>query len=675
MAFDLLERRREKFVLWIPGYVATAASKSPQLVLGTLDLGPPITFNQVFKGPLLSFDKPDVWELDPNTIQPPLADGVYQYWFEIQDSSPEGLGTFQVTDPLAHTVDFRTTSGRDDHDQPASVIKFRDGKLWTCDIDGSEPSPVAVQPQDSMPDNNYLVIYGMGRSSTLEHADFSELPTSWSKLQKVGDVEVDIGTFTDVLALFDVATAGDRFKDIPVISNEAIAAELGINALELLPAADAKPKGEWGYATAHYFSPDYDLGTSSELAKLVENIHTKNIRFFTDVVMAFGHDPYVYIAFDQFHISPPDEKTNPDSWQSHRQTELRDGYGGRSWRYIKDTETYDPKSGNTQIVHPSWAFHQAHLNRWMSSFGVGGLRLDSVNNIANYDFIKAYKEYAWSLYRSRYAAPSDAKFLVIGEELNDPIDMISSGTLNALWNEAWQSRLRATILGNSKNDNFDWTVRKMVNCLLDSDHPFTDGAQAINYITSHDTQGYGTEKERLYNFLSDSGVTDMERRAKFANALLLTSVGIPMIFAGEEFLDQMDRPIGQKQIDPVNYARKAEDWRTRIFNYIANLVNFRKTCPALGYDDTEFFHWDFSNGRKIMAWKRGASGHDPVVVVANFSDVDTGGEGEEYVIQGWPDGTPGKWREITQKRDVPDNWVGREPLMHWEVKVYTCWSG
>ncbi len=83
-----------------------------------------------------------------------------------------------------------------------------------------------------------------------------------------------------------------------------------------------------------------------------------------------------------------------------------------------------------------------------------------------------------------------------------------------------------------------------------------------------------------------------------------------MIFAGEEFLDQMDGPIGQKQVDPVNYERKSQDWRTRVFNYVANLVKLRTTCPALADDETEFIHWDFSNGRRIMAWTRGKDKND-----------------------------------------------------------------
>lgn len=554
------------------------------------------------------------------------------------------------------------TANRNEDVQPASVIKFRDGKLWSCDLDGKEPSKVAVPAQNVMPDNNHLVIY--------------ELPVSWAKGKQTGNGSIDVGTFPDVLALFDVNTSGDHFTDVPGVAQTAILAELGINTLELLPVADAKFKGEWGYGTANYFAPDYDLGTTSQLVNLVEHIHGANIRLFLDIVMAFGHDPYGAIALNQFHIDCPAETDNPDAYQSHT-NDLRDGYGGRSWRYIKSIETYDPKTGEVGEVHPSWSFHQAHLHRWMSDFGVSGYRLDSVNNVASYDFMKSFTEDAWNLYKSRYNSsadpPSANKFLVIGEELSDPLDLIQSGTLNALWNESFQSRVRAAITNNlgTENytgDNFELTVRKMIDCTLDEKHPFTDGSQVINYVTSHDTEG--PRKERLFNFLDNSGVADKEPRAKLAFVSLLTAVGIPMIFAGEEFLDQMDQTIasGKKQIDPVNYERKFDPWRTNLFNYVATLVKFRTQCPALGDNDTKFIHVD----GKIMAWVRGKEGHASVVVVANFSDQPT--NGTEYVVHNFPETDRGDWREVTQDRAVTKEWVGREPLMPWEAKVYTYWK-
>ena len=596
--------------------------------------------------------------------EPALKDGtMYHYWFEIQDTSPTNYGAYQVTDPIAYTVDYRVTKSRDDKVQPASVIKFQDNRLWPCDIDGKEPGQVTVPAQNDIPDNNHIVIY--------------ELPVSWSKHSTdVPDVQTDIGTFTDVLALFDKNAPGSNFSGVSSVSHEAIVSDLGINVLELLPAADAKSQGEWGYATADYFAPDYDLGTASELVTLANFIHGKKIRLFTDVVMAFGHDPYIYISWQHFHIDPASEPNNPDSYQSHGEG-VRDGFGGRPWRYAQNPSmpiltTYNPQTGISEPnTHPAWLFHRAHLHRWMMDFGVSGLRLDSINNVANYDFLKFYKDYAWQLYQARYDSAASSKFIVIGEELSDPLDLITSGTLNALWNEPFQGRLRAVLLGQSQfGDDFEWTVRKMANCTLDTAHPFTDGSQAVNYITSHDDDGY--RKQRLYNFLNDNGIYDVERRAKLAFACFLTAVGIPMIFAGEEFCDQMDRPLSDKQVDPVNYERKSDDWRTRVFNYVATLIDLRKGCPALGVNDTNFIHVDNTRDGKVMAWSRGGAGQAPVIVVANFSDEDT--PGAEYYVENWPERERGDWTEITQGRSVPQEWVGREPLMNWEAKVYTYWK-
>jgi pullulanase len=80
-------------------------------------------------------------------------------------------------------------------------------------------------------------------------------------------------------------------------------------------------------------------------------------------------------------------------------------------------------------------------------------------------------------------------------------------------------------------------------------------------------------------------------------------------------------------------------------------------------------------GKRVLAWKRGRPGvDDPVVVVANFSDFETArpfDPASEYRVANWPATPAGRrWREITQDRDVPPEWVGREPIFPWEAKVY-----
>lgn len=146
-----------------------------------------------------------------------------------------------------------------------------------------------------------------------------------------------------------------------------------------------------------------------------------------------------------------------------------------------------------------------------------------------------------------------------------------------------------------------------------------------------------------------------------------------MFLAGEEFADEHDRTTTHpdKQKDPVNFDRLNDFWRARLSSYVSRLVKLRTRSPALGVNDTEFLHVDFTADRRVLVWRRGARGAaEQVVVVANFSDW---GQplGSEYLVPNWPATPAGRqWREVTQDRVVPPDWVGRESIMPWEAKVY-----
>ena len=234
--------------------------------------------------------------------------------------------------------------------------------------------------------------------------------------------------------------------------------------------------------------------------------------------------------------------------------------------------------------------------------------------------------------------------------------------------------VRYAILGRSDNEepNFERSIHKMIDCRLLG---FADGAQAVNYVGSHDVEGISNE--RLFNFLQNNGIVFTEERIKLAFACLLTAVGVPMIFAGDEFADAHDLSVGHppKQRDAVNYERLEEPFRRRVFDYVARLVKFRTSEEALSVNDTDFIHVDFGEGKRVVVWRRGRPGSaSQVVVVANFSDFVTANAdspGAEYRVSNWPATPPGKkWREITQARDVPAEWVGREPIFAWEAKIY-----
>ncbi|GAB1312364.1 hypothetical protein MFIFM68171_02574 [Madurella fahalii] len=331
-------------------------------------------------------------------------------------------------------------------DQPPAVIKIRSGRLIARDVDGSDPRRPTIRPK-RLEANRRLVIY--------------ELPTSWLKAgSNARGVDIDVGTFADVQALLKPASLEAAPLPVPVIRGKAILAELGINALELLLAADARIKGGWA-----------------------------------------TQPPTISLLISITGLHQP----------------------------------YDPESDKTKMVHPSCAFHKSHLARWMTDFAVGGLRIDGVNNIANWDFVRAYRDRAWELYNDRCpnSTADPSKFPVVGEELGIPIDIVRGGHRDVLWNEPWQQRLRVVLVGEgARGDNFEWTLRKVANCLLDrfdGGRGFEHEPQAVNYVTLHDIEAYGNEKKRSYNFCKNKGILDIEKRAKLTFVMLLTSVGIPMI--------------------------------------------------------------------------------------------------------------------------------------------------
>jgi glycosidase len=389
------------------------------------------------------------------------------------------------------------------------------------------------------------------------------------------------------------------------------------------------------------------------------------------------------VATDDFFILDPAtaDPSDPDRYDSRGG--LRNGFGSSLFRYETYTEGYDPVTGEQRRLSAASALLRSALVRWMHDFAVDGVRMDSIENVFSWDFVGAYRDLARSLFLERCGArPGDAeaeaRFLVVGEELTEPLALVTQHRLDGLWHEGFKRYVRAAVLGQDVDGlGFVETVRRMIDCRACG---YADLAQAVIYLTSHDVEGF--RNERLYDFLRANGVTDCEKRIKLAFACLLTAVGIPQILAGDEFADQHDlfdasghvSEAGGKQVDPVNYSRLDDDWRSRVKDHVGRLVHLRTSAEALAVNDVEVLHVDL-DGKRVVVWRRGRVGSgQQVVVVANFSDYTTPpGPFAEYVVPSWPPTPPGRrWREVTQARDVPPEWVGREPIFSWEAKVYAA---
>jgi pullulanase len=693
LAADLLQLRQTNFALWNP----SGGANPPVLVIGVFQAGNPNTLANARNILLLASGKPGLWTIAAANCN--LADGIYHYWFSVANTAPKlPAQPILCSDPFSTAVDWRLLpanlpAGFDlENDlQPASVVQWQNGQLRAIDPLGETPSFPNDPTPDNLPPNNQLVIY--------------ELPTAWSPSSRPGEQSRAVGTFKDVLALVDENSTGANFAGLAVLAaGQSYLSDLGVNALELLPPADSYFKRTWCYDTSHFLAPDWELGSpdgqiastaNSDLATLVQSCHNHGIRFFIDAVMAFGrNEAYQWIDFDDFYIADPSQTPNdPDalgSMGSDGSQPLRDGFGSTLFRYTRPlaNPSYDPISGTTSTVAPARALMYSYITRWMRDFRVDGVRMDSIQNVANWDFVGDFKDRARALFAERWAAAglggsADARFLVVGEELSMPMTLLTQGRLDGLWNDGFRARVRAAILGqNNDSENFEYTVRNAIDC---RNVGFSDLTQAVNYVTSHDVEGY--RRERLYTMLSKAGFNgqDLQSRVQLAFVCLLTANGVPMILAGEEFADQNQlfdsngnvTDASGKEIDPVHFALlDGDSMRQALLTYVSRLVGFRTTQPALSVNDTSFIQVDFNDNKRVLVWQRGMAGQDPVVVVANFSDYATPNgltdPNAQYVVNNWPPTPAGRsWREVTQARPVIPAQVGQEPVFPWEAKVYT----
>lgn len=692
--------RKTSFALWVPG----AVIHNVNLILAIINAGSPITV-QHLPPYNLSQTALGLWTLPANAtvIQP---NKLYHYWYDVTVNQGGSPRTVRITDPFATTVDWRIlakpadpNANSDDY-YPAGTFVWDGKEIVVADVlspdSNNEPTTLGSEPYPigKLPENDQLVIY--------------ELPTAWMREAKVGSRDAALGSFCDVNALLDKETGGANLPELPILApGTSYFTELGINAIELLPPADSIYPRQWGYGTSNFNAPDFDLGfpqtysnpaPNRDLAKLVKEAHASGIRVIADVVMGFGKSTsYRSIAFDSFFINPQTASdTAPDVYDKYNSRgikELRNGYGADSFRYAKKIRSYDPLSGEEKDIYPSRAFLLACQERWMTDFHLDGFRLDSVENVANWDFVEEFKEAGHAIHAARYPGTSTAaarkSFLCVGEELTEPVGLIAkdpdgSSRLDGLWNEHFKPLVRAVILGKGKDDNLEWTIRKAIDPRISG--KYTTLTETVLYLTSHDVEGTGNE--RLYNYLQSQGLPtqDILRRSKLAFTMLLTAIGIPMILAGDEFGDEHDlwatNPFdwrdnrkavtheGGKQVDPVNFSRLRGDgnaWRRELKDHVARLIKLRTSHPSLRTDDVHFW-FDNYEGKNVMSWVRGKpETGKAVVVVANFSGYQS--RGQEYVVQNWPRVPAGtKWREATQDRDAPD--AGREPVFGWEAKVF-----
>ncbi|WP_013322537.1 alpha-amylase family glycosyl hydrolase [Gloeothece verrucosa] len=414
--------------------------------------------------------------------------------------------------------------------------------------------------------------------------------------------------FNEQLVIYEMhitAFGGDQYAQ--VIEKLDYLSDLGINAIELMPVTEYPGRKNWGYQARYFFAAESSYGTTEDLKQLIDECHARGIRVILDMMLNHSEE------------SCPLRQIDHDYWYYH---EARDpkNYWGPEFNY----EHYDENLG----IKPAWQFSGDVVRFWIQEYHIDGIRYDAARQLANYDFMH------WIVEEAKKAAGSKP-FYNIAEHIPDtPTITNIDGPMDGCWHEAFYHLVIAQLCGASFNLE---ELKKAIDCKIQG---YMGVTNVVNYLGNHD-------QERLMVGLANHNLFDKAafKRAKLGAVLLMTALGIPQIWMGEEFGNCERKETNQ--LPNIDWTLLNNEPNRSLFEYYRGLIELRKNNSVFYGTNIEFFHENPDH--QVFAYSRWNEQGNRVVVVVNFSDNYLGG----YTVPNFP--SDGTWHEWTMNWDVEVN--------------------
>ncbi len=497
--------------------------------------------------------------------------------------------------------------------------------LWTGACSSDPDAPVPVGPCPGNPDV-------VDRVSQYEARPF--------------DGEKRAGVFYQIYVRSFADSNGDGIGDLNGVTAKLdYLDDLGVAGIWLLPIYTCD--SEHGYDVIDYKAVNPDYGTLTDLENLVAEAHKRRIRVILDFV------PNHTSHYCPWFLEACKSETNPyRSFYHFSQTEtpgwiaVPSGTTGWFYQGVFDRSMPDLNYGPAASCEQSGAFRALTdaAEFWIDK-GVDGFRLDAVKHIYDSEISAENPTWLGKFYtdvNAYFQGKSQLGFedvYMVGEcwLATDQMAEYYKG-LPALFDfTAWQDRLLYAI----QNDHAKWFPKDMIAEREVFAAKRADFIQATK-LSNHD-------ENRARTAVGGSHSVSLER-CKIAAAVLLTSVGSPYVYYGEElgfFGDKSDKGGDRNVREPMLWKPKAEDaerptWITSqlntdlgvgsvavqaenvasLYNVYRKFLRLRNTYPALAGGTIELPEWfddEESRDKHIMAFYR-IAGSEKLLVVHNVSN-------------------------------------------------------
>jgi len=560
----------------------------------------------------------------------------------LQPASVPGMGaiihdagvSFRVWAPHAERV--AVAGDFNDWSKTANVLASEGNGFWSTDVPGAKPGQqyryLLINGEDElwrMDPYARAVTNSIGNSIIFDPSfDWSDGDFKMPPWHELVVYEMHVGTF-------NVEEQGRPGTFDSAIAKLDYLAGLGINAIEVMPPTEFPGGYSWGYNPAHPFAVEEEYGGPLGLKRFVDEAHKRGIAVLLDVVYN--------------HVGPSDNVL----WRFDGWTENDGGgiYFYNDWRAETPWGDTRPDYGRPEVRQ----YFRDNALMWLEEYHCDGLRFDAtayVRHVHGHDTgvnPGADLPDGWSLMRwinEEIQARQPWKF-TIAEDLRGNEWMTKDiGAGGAGFSSQWDSRfvhtVRGAIVGMADEHRDMYAVKAAIESKIGD-----DAFARIIFTESHDEDANGSARVPEEISPGDAQSWYPKKRSTLGAALVMTSPGVPMIFQGQEMLE--DRWFHEQ--DPLDWSHFDE--HRGIIQMYTDMFKLRRnwhdnTAGLTGHHVQVHHANNVDNVVAVHRWKEGGPG-DSVIVVLSFSNASRG----LYTI-GFPAG--GLW-----KVRFNSDWQGYDP--------------
>jgi maltooligosyltrehalose trehalohydrolase len=471
---------------------------------------------------------------------------------------------------------------------------------------------------------------GVHSPSQVVNLDFPWSDRGWDglPLRQYIIYELHVGSFTPEGTFAAIIPLLDELK------------ELGITAIELMPVAQFPGSRNWGYDGVFPFAVQNSYGGPTELKRLVNACHQRQMAVVLDVV--YNHLGPEGNYFPNFAPYFTDRYRTP-------------------WGPALNLD--GPESDHVRGYFIENALY------WLEEFHIDALRLDALHAILDISALPFLEELSASV--KRLAGRLKRRVYLIGEsDANDrrlvlPRERGGYG-LDAQWHEGFHHALHVLLTGEKNGYYQDFgQMRHLVRALREgfvysgqysvyrrrrhgSSSRDIPAERFVVFAQNHDQVGNRMMGERLSQLVSFAGL-------KLAAGVVLLSPFIPLIFMGEEYGETAPFPYFTSHadaalIEAVRKGRREEfaafGWRGKppdpqdeetfrsarlnhklrhegqhrvLRDFYRELIKLRREVPALASlnkDTSEVIGYEKPRLMYLRRWCQGSQ----TAIVFNFGD-------------------------------------------------------